>query len=295
MNRQYARPLTAVLGGAAALVLRLLQNNTGFEADTGLPIPGNLAELALAVLLIALAAGLLGSSCLLPREEEEDSPALPRDFTTTSTALLTLPVAGVFLMALGGLADLAECFRLLPEGLGFSRHELYRILRDGGLGFSSRGQLLMGVLALTAAAILFLMAAGCRRREKELGRMLPPTLTLFPVAAMVVRLVLVYRVDSVNPSLTMYYLELLALVFLTLGFYRLSSFSFQAGQTRRFGLYASAAVVLSAASLADGSIYLSSLLLNTGGAITLLGFLLLRIANGIEAEEDDGTIIGPAE
>ena len=92
MNRQYALPLTAVLGGAAALVLRLLQNNTGFEADTGLPIPGNLAELALAVLLIALAAGLLGSSCLLPREEEEDSPALPRDFTTTSTALLPLAV-----------------------------------------------------------------------------------------------------------------------------------------------------------------------------------------------------------
>ena len=108
------------------------------------------------------------------------------------------------------------------------------------------------------------------------------------------RLVLTYRVDSVNPSLTMYYVELLALVFMTLGFYRLSSFAFQAGRTRRFGLYAAASLVLCAASLADGSAYLSTLLLYAGGALTLTGFLLLRIADSLEAERDDGTIIGPA-
>ena len=81
---------------------------------------------------------------------------------------------------------------------------------------------------------------------------------------------------------------------MTLAFYRLSSFAFQAGRTRRFSLYAGAAVVLCAASLADGSAYLSSLLLYAGGAVTLMGFLLLRLANSIEAEQDDGTIIGPA-
>ena len=53
--------------------------------------------------------------------------------------------------------------------------------------------------------------------------------------------------------------------------------------------------ILCAASLADGSAYLSSLLLYAGGALSLTGFLLLRIANGLEAEADDGTIIGPAE
>jgi len=55
MNRRYALPLTAALGGAAAWVLRLLQNHTGYEAGTGLPIPGNPAALALAVLLAGLA------------------------------------------------------------------------------------------------------------------------------------------------------------------------------------------------------------------------------------------------
>lgn len=44
------------------------------------------------------------------------------------------------------------------------------------------------------------------------------SLLLVPVVCFVIRLVLVYRVDSINPVLSDYYLELLALVFLTLGF-----------------------------------------------------------------------------
>ena len=51
MKKQWMLPLTAVLGGAAAFVLRLIQQHTGFEAETGLPIPGNPAGTALAGLL----------------------------------------------------------------------------------------------------------------------------------------------------------------------------------------------------------------------------------------------------
>ena len=296
MDKRYALPLTAALGGAAAWVLRLLQNHTGFEADTGLPVPGDPATLALAVLLAGLGAILALTARLLPAEEDP-GPVLPRDFSTGSTGLLTLPVCGVFLIALSGLADLAEGARLLPE-LEFtsSRHAIYGILRAGGMGYSPRGQLLMGVLALAAAVSLFPVLAGCRRREGGPipSHRAPAAITLLPVAALVVRLVLTYRIDSVNPSLSMYYVELLALVFLTLSFYRLSSFAFQAGRTRRFALYAGAAVVLCMASLADGSVYPSSLLLYAGGALTLMGFLLLRTAHMVEEEQDDGTIIGPA-
>lgn len=294
MDKRYALPLTAALGGAAACVLRLLQNHTGYEADTGLPIPGNFAALALAVLLIGLAAVLALTARLLP-SEEDPGPVLPRDFSTENAGLLSIPMCGVFLLALSGLCDLAESLRVLPEGLVTSRHAIYGILRAGGLGFSPQGQLLLGALTLAAAASLFPVLAGCRRREGGPRHKAPAAITLLPVAALVVRLVLTYRIDSVNPSLTMYYLELLALVFLTLGFYRLSSFAFQAGQTRRFGFYAACSLVLCAASLADGSAYLSSLLLYAGGALTLMGFLLLRVANGLEEEQDDGTITGPVE
>ena len=38
-------------GGAVAFGLRLAQNLTGFEADTGLPVPGNLPGLVLPLFL----------------------------------------------------------------------------------------------------------------------------------------------------------------------------------------------------------------------------------------------------
>ena len=49
MKKEFSLPLASVLGGAAALVLRLLQLHTGFEAGTGLAIPGNPAGIALVV------------------------------------------------------------------------------------------------------------------------------------------------------------------------------------------------------------------------------------------------------
>lgn len=278
MNKQYALPLTAALGGCVAFVLRLLQNRTGFEPDTGLPIPGSFAAMALLAVLLGLGVILLGLSRLLPSGEEEAVFPFPAE----NPGLLTLPMMGVFLMALSGLADLAECFGVLPEGIAASQHALYGVLREGGLGFSAASQGLMGVLSLLAAASLFWALLACRRGDVKA----PANALLLPVAALVIRVVLTYRVDSVNPSLQLYYMELLALVFLTLGFYRLSSFAFQAGRTRRFGFYAGAAVILSVASLADGSAYLSSLLLYAGGALTLLGFLLLRLSIP-EFEEPD--------
>ena len=294
MDKRYALPLTAALGAAAAWVLRLLQNRTGFEADTGLPIPGAPAALALAALLAVLGIALLLTSRLLPAEEDP-GPSLPRDFSTGSAGLLTLPMCGVFLIILSALADLAESLRMLPEGIVSSRHAIYGILRAGGLGYSPRNQFLLGLLSLAAAVSLFPVLAGCRRREQRPVHRAPAAITLLPVAMLVVRLVLTYRIDSVNPSLSMYYVELLALVFLTLAFYRLSSFAFQAGRTRRFALYAGAAVVLCVASLADGSAYLSSLLLYAGGGITMLGFLLLRLANDARERVSDDTALGPEE
>jgi hypothetical protein len=107
---------------------------------------------------------------------------------------------------------------------------------------------------------------------------------------LVARLVLVYRVDSVNPSLGAYYVEILALVFMTLAFYRLSSFAYHAAKTRRFALYTGAAVVLCMTALADSE-GLSALLLYIGGALALLGFLLLWLTEGqsvSEIVENDG-------
>lgn len=276
MNRQL--PLLAVLGGAAAFFLRLWQNRTGFEADTGLPIPGTPASIVLPVFLLALAVILLVLVRRLPQEAEGET-TLPRDFSSANPRLLTLPVAGVLLMAAAGLADLYEGLglgNLLAQFL--STADPYAAVSTDPV-FSPGPQKLLGALSLLSAGALLPVISACRGagRTEEEFRSAP--LLLVPPVALVVRLVLVYRLDSVNPVLEAYYVGLLALVFLTLGFYRLSSFAFRAGRTRIFVFYTSFAVVLCLTALADGGPCLSSLLLYAGGAATLLGFALLRLAS----------------
>ena len=91
---------------------------------------------------------------------------------------------------------------------------------------------------------------------------------------MVARLVAVYRLYSIDPVLEHYVTELLALSLLTLGFYTLSAFPFDAGHPRRFVFYACAAVLFCLCSLADAGDDFASLFLYLGGAAVLLGFLL---------------------
>ena len=282
MNQKYALPLLAALGGAAAFVLRLWHNRTGFEAGTGLPVPGAPAGTVLAVFLAALGLLFLLLALRLPKETEA-GPLLPRDFAADDPRLLLLPVAGALLMALAGLADLYEGLglgSLLAQFAAAADPEGALALLDAA-GFSPTVQRLLGVLSLLSAAALFPAIAACRRSSAAPFRSAP--LLLLPPVALVVRLVLTYRLDSVNPVLGAYYVELLALVFLTLGFYRLSSFAFLAGRTRLFAFYACGAVTLSLAALADGGPHLSSLLLLLGGAAALLGFLLLELRAPIPA------------
>lgn len=98
-------------------------------------------------------------------------------------------------------------------------------------GYSPQAHLILGVLDLVSAAGLFFAVRACGIKQRHNRLRFNGTWLLAPVLAMAVRLVLAYRVDSVNPALEAYYVELLALVFLNLAFYRFSSFSFGSGQT----------------------------------------------------------------
>lgn len=292
MKKQLLLPLAAVAGGAAALVLRLLQNKTGFESSTGLPIPGNLPGLALVILLAVLALVLAALSRLLPREHE-DGPFFPEDFRTAGAGLVTLLVTGIFLMAVAGGLEIAVGGALLslagqapggPDGptVLFSTW-------GPGLAVSPKTRVMMGALALASAVSLLPAAVSCRRRPGVRPRIASPALLLIPPVCMVARLVLAYRVDSVNPALAAYYVEILALTFLTLAFYRLSSFAYHAARTRRFALYAGAAVVLCLTAVADAG-GLPAALFYIGAALTLLGFLLLWLTEGRAVSEivEDG-------
>ena len=266
MRRYAVFPVLALGGGCAAFVLRLLQWRVGFEPDTGLPVPGAPfgAATALLTVLVLVLSGLL--SRRLPKETE-GTPLFPQGFSTAEAGLLTLAVAGVFLMAVSGLADMAA-------GLGVQGLPGMAALS----AVSRREQLILGALTVVSAVCLFPAVAACRLRPNQGARPFNGTLLLAPVVCLVIRLVLVYRQDSANPVLAAYWVELLALVLVILALYRLSAFSCGAGRTRRFVLYAVPAVTLCLGALADGGA-LSSLLFNGGAALLLTGFLLQRLSN----------------
>lgn len=281
MKRLSLIPLTALLGGVIAFVLRLLQNRTGFEAATGLAIPGNLPALALVVFLALTTAALLAMT-LKQYGKEAPVPVFPLDFSTDDPRQLTLPVAGSLLVALSGLADVFEGLtggNLLAQIR--SAADPYGASAAVESLFAPRAQLILGVLSVLAGAALLGSVITCRRKENAPA--CNPVLLLAAPVVLVVRLVLTYRADSVNPSLEAYYVSLLALVFLTLAFYRFAGFAFESGTAGRFAFYAGMTVVLCLASLADGGPHLSSLLLCVGGTVFLLGFLL-------RMPETDGTV-----
>lgn len=279
MKKYICFPLLALVGGGAAFILRLLQRRTGFEADTGLPIPGNPYALLLVGLFIVLAVGCLLLCRVLPANPETPL-VFPDGFAVSSPALLTPTVAGIFLLALSGILDVvsgvASPSALL--GLGAGDYAVTVITGDTAAYseiFTPREHMIAGLLSILSAASLFPAIPACRIRQGE-KRAYKRELLLVPVCCLVVRLALTYRAQSADPSLADYYVELLAVVFLTLAFYRLSSFGFQVGRTRRFTLYAVLAIVFCLAVLADHP-DLARLLFYLGSAATLLGFLFQRL------------------
>lgn len=271
MKKYQAVSLTALAGGAAAFVLRLAQNRTGFEADTGLPVAGNPFALLLPVFLAALALVLFLLIRRLPGENEDTPLTFTGYFSVRSTGVLTLMVTGIFLWGLSGIADIVLA-RFRPS-----------VSADSILfAITPRLYILLGILTVLSAGALYVLLDTCRRSGKRENRdsSLSGNLLLVPAGCLLVRLVLVYREDSVNPSLAAYYVEILALAFLILALYRASSFGFHCGRTRRLSLYAACALILCLATLADGH-DLPASMLYLGGAVLMLGLLLMR-ASGEE-------------
>lgn len=276
MKIKYFFPALAFGGGAAAFVLRLLQNHTGFEAATGLPVPGNRWGILLAALLAVTAVFNILLVRKLPAKKD-DAPSFEDAFSSPSTASMMVLVAGIFLLAASGLLQAASSLGILPDTM---------VLTASGMAaraiFTSRLGLMEGVLTLLCAVSLFTTVPVCRRSgSREAGgsasqASVNGSLLLVPVVIFVVRLVLSYREDSVNPSLAAYYVSLLALVLTTLAFYRLASFAFQSGSSRRFLVYTVPAIVLCIASLADSQ-PLYGAFFYAGAALTFSGFLLLHI------------------
>ena len=278
------RNLTMVMlaGGIVALVLRFWQTLTGFEVDTGLAVAGHPAGIVLPVVLAVLALALVVLCRKLPGGTERREFA--QVFATESAAQLTVIVMGIFMMAAGGVLQML--FALMGGGL-------QGVLQDGGtmlavvwMGAVSPSEvMILGCLAVISAAGLFPAVAACRRGELNGGSML-----LAPVICLVVRLVMLYRINSIDPVLQGYYVELLAVVFAALAFYQLAGFVFGQGNARWYGICSGLAVVLCLTTLGDMQ-DVSGTLFYGGCALSVLGFwLLYRTDEDVMEEVSDDSV-----
>lgn len=269
MKKHLSVTLLTVIGGIVCFFLRLLQNRYGFESDTGLPIVGSPLSFLLPGALLLLTAAALLLCRQLPNENENLCLHFSAYFDARCTAALMLVVGGIFLWCLSGVAA-------LPALLG--RGELYTGTASGLFypvpTLTRRMNIILAALMILSALCLFPAATAVRRGND--GRV-NGNLLLLPVIYLILRLTISFREMSINASQQAYYVELLAMILLTLSLYRLSSFAFQCGKTRRFALYSVAAVILCITALADAAT-LGDRLFFCGGSALTLGFLWLRLS-----------------
>ena len=228
--------------GAAGMSLRLLQNMTGFEPGTGLPIPGCIPGILLPVLLALSAVILFRMNSKLPKGPVE--VPLSQLLNWNDKGSLFGILAGGCVMAFSGVLEIANAF--------------------GRTVTAVSADVVTGLLAVVAGICLLAGMAICRKTPDT-----EPQILLAVPVLLLARLIFAYRLYSVDPVLANYYLELLGLMLLILASYRLSGFAVQAGGPRMFGFYADLTAILAVTLLADGH---SAALLPLGGAAALEGF-----------------------
>ena len=264
--------------GAAGMSLRLLQNMTGFEPGTGLPIPGSIPGILLPVLLALSAVMLFRMNSKLPKGPVE--VPLSQLLNWNDKGGLFAILAGGCVMAISGVLEIANTFGRTAAAVSADGMEIVTV--SAGTG---RSGVVMGLLSVAAGICLLAGMAICRKTPDT-----EPQILLAVPVLLLARLIFAYRLYSVDPVLANYYLELLGLMLLILASYRLSGFAVQAGGPRMFGFYADLTAILAVTLLADGH---SAALLPLGGAAALEGFQrTMRMSDVAEKKTEEPCFCG---
>ncbi|MDE7243779.1 MAG: hypothetical protein K2O18_07370 [Oscillospiraceae bacterium] len=241
MKNLFARAGRLWCAGAVLLVLRLLQNKSGFDVVTGLSKPSVPASL-LMILIAACAGAELFLCTKLPKRSADFA-----DLFAPPEKELTAAVCGSLLLAAGGGLLAADAFL------------------NGGTAAS-----VAGLLALAAGAGLVAFNRSLRAGEQEL-----PLLALLPLLFFSVFFVLaVYLPLEDDPVFFRYYLPILSAAVTACAFSLLAGFCRHESSLRAFQFTADMAVILCLAAAADAGT--ANRLLYIGCAVILSVYLVLR-------------------
>ena len=240
--------------GLLLLFLRLVQNRTGFDPNTGLSLP-SLPGVQLVVLLAADAIYEILNCLRLDKVRADFS----RRFDPPEKEVPFL-AAGCFLLMGGGALTAVS----------------------GGDGAAGMAAIAAGVLAvISGGALLYLARAMRTGAAVTVAPVLPAMFFgVFLVLA-------VYLPAADDPVLARYYLPVLASAMVAYAFSLLAGFLRGESSPRSFTPVANLAVIASVAAMADGGI--PQKLLFGGCAVILSVFLLLqRPVPAAETPEADG-------
>ena len=136
-------------------------------------------------------------------------------------------------------------------------------------------QTLCGVLMLLGTASLLGLLSLFRPGHPRTRQPFRNEFLLLSPVALVARLIVLYRMECVNPIMENYTLNLMSLLCLSSAFFALISFLFRLGSYQKLSFYGGCSIVLCTCSLADSPDWISTVFLNLGSSLILLGFLAL--------------------
>ena len=246
--------------GIFGFFFRWVQTLNGFEAETGLPVRGAGSAVFVTVYFL-LAALTFAVMAVFYRSKYR--------LLKTAGALRAATAAAGVLCRFAGVLTALICAVLLFTAGG----ERYPVIQ----------RLFAGAGICGGGALYFVCAAG---KKHPAGRYAAPVLTLF----LCLWLVRSYKFNAEDPVVGHYAVEILALVFTTLGWYALSAFYYDRAKPARTMFTLELAIFLDIGTLADGHGVLISVLYVLQCAALLCFFFLLveNMQKKTPEPEEDG-------
>lgn len=237
--------LRLVCGGVCLFILRMAQNLTGFDPETGLAVPTLPGKLLPWVLL-----ALFALEFLTTRKLSKEKADFETVFAAPNKSTTAVIVGSMLLMAGGLLTALA----ILPAGV--------------------RGA--ANIAAVAAAGLAVFTGAGLLVLTRKLrdGQPVSAAALLPGIFFGVFFVLAMYLPHTADPVLGRWYLPVLAAAMCAFAFAQLAGFTQRDSSPRSFAFPAETAVMTSIAAAADGS--QGQVLLFCGCALILGVFLVLQ-------------------
>ena len=224
MRKEILLPIAAAAGGVGGFALRRWELATAFEADTGLPIAGAPATMALIALSAVVAVVLL----VLSLGKYPDFEGCDMAFRAGGNTLYALAgVLSAFLLLAAGGVSVLEFVR--------GDNQVYTRLIVAGMAVLSG----------------FCVLATVQNHFREQGKGKYSIYLLIPAFTFCVWLIAAYQVRAGDPVQLDYVYELFAIIAGLLALYFIAGFSFEKGKPVPTVFFSLLAVYFSITTLAD--------------------------------------------